>query len=393
MWNIVDYVENQMAGLAEKPFNPVDSLVLSQLSYVYFTSLIPGLARNAEPVRIGDLLRAECFSSMFNGVRDHESNRRLLFALAASPRFRDVKANYYVDELDSKLEKQFSAVTFFLDEETAYIAFRGTDATFTGWKEDFNMAFISPVPSQEDALRYLEYVAGRFSGSLIVGGHSKGGNLAVYSAMRCAPKVRGRILRVYSHDGPGFKDNIFESGEYRRVSALIHKTLPQSSLIGMLLENQEDYYVVESKGFGGLMQHDPFSWAVEEDDFHVLKQLSPGAQYLNKTLSDWLGAMSDEEREQFTDALYSVLISSSATSFAEFSAQWQKDVPVMLAAAKNIESENGGVVTGTLKALAVLALKNIPHPRWDKFGKKGALSPEKLEQQEGKFNLEENSDG
>lgn len=358
MQNIIDYVEKEMNRLTVKAFSPVDSLVLSQFSYIRLNFLVPGILENAEPVRVRDLLQAEHFHRMFHHVRDSENNKKLLFAMAASPRFRDLKVSFYKDVLDNAAEQQFAAVTFFLDGDTAYIAFRGTDDTFTGWKEDFNMAYISPVPSQEDALRYLEAVEASFPGKLITGGHSKGGNLAVYAAMKCAPAVQNRILQVYSHDGPGFKDNIFESEEFKRISSRIHKTIPQSSLIGMLLEHQENYFVVESNRFG-LMQHDPFSWSVIGDHFNVLKHLKSGSQYRNRTLSDWISEMSTEKREQFVDALFAVLASSKASTFTEFGAEWQKSIPTMLVAAKNLDAETKAILSQTIKELAVIALKNI----------------------------------
>ncbi|SMC71381.1 DUF2974 domain-containing protein [Papillibacter cinnamivorans] len=362
MRNIVDYAESEMNRLEAKPFNPVDSLILSQLSYLHFKTMVPGPWDRAEPVKIRDLLQAEQFDTMFYGLYDPENSKKLLFAMAASPRYRDLRVCCHTDTVDAGLEKQFSALSVYLDRETVYIAFRGTDSTFTGWKEDFNMAFLSPVPSQEDAVRYLETVASRRPGKLIVGGHSKGGNLAVYSAMKCSRSVQDRIVKVYSHDGPGFRDDVFQTEEFRRVSGSIHKTIPQSSLVGMLLENQENYYVVESKSFG-LLQHDPFSWVVAGDDFHILRQLSVGTQYRNRTLNDWIAALSNEQREVFADTLYAVLSSGDASSFAELGAEWQKSIPAMLTAVKNIDPETRAVLLDILKELAVIAVKNIPHPR------------------------------
>lgn len=360
MRNMVDYTENEMNRLEKKALNPVDSLILSQLSYMRFQSMIPALTDRAESVKIRDLLQAEHFDTLFSGVWDSQSSKKLLFALAASPRFRDLGVNFYVDILDAGLEKQFAALTCFLNKKMMYVAFRGTDSSLTGWKEDFNMAFKSPVPSQQSAVRYLEEVASRRPGEIIVGGHSKGGNLAVYSAMNCSRAVQDRIVKIYSHDGPGFRDDVFHTEEFRRISDRIHKTIPQSSLIGMLLENQENYYVVESKSFG-LLQHDPFSWVAAEDDFRILRQLSVGTQYRNRTLNDWIAALSNEQREVFTDTLYAVLSSGDAATFAQLGAEWQRSIPAMLTAVKNIDPETKAVVLDILKELAVIAVKNISH--------------------------------
>jgi len=147
---------------------------------------------------------------------------------------------YYVNKIDLNEEKQFSAVTYLLDDGTAYVAYRGTDATFVGWKEDFNMGFISPVPSQQEGVKYLNTVGYLAARELYVGGHSKGGNIAVYSAIKCHQHIRDSIIRVYNHDGPGFREEISMSW-FLSIKDRIHKTIPQSSVIGMLLHNQENF--------------------------------------------------------------------------------------------------------------------------------------------------------
>lgn len=125
-------------------------------------------------------------------------------ALAASPRFRNIQMLGYTEQFDAAEEKQFAAVCFQITPDLCYIAFRGTDSTLVGWKEDFNMAFKCPVPSQKTAVRYLTDAARHCRGKILVGGHSKGGNLAVYAAVKCSEDIQKRIERVYSHDGPGF---------------------------------------------------------------------------------------------------------------------------------------------------------------------------------------------
>ena len=208
MKNIIDYVTEQNDSFQKKEFNAVDSLVLSQLAYLHFDGFVPGITGMAEPVSIEETAGSENIDALFRGVRDSDSNRRLFGALAESPRFRNVRMTYYVNNIDFKTEKQFSAITYMLDDGTAYVAYRGTDATFVGWKEDFNMGFISPVPSQEEGVKYLNTVGGLVSCNLKVGGHSKGGNIAVYSAMKCHQHIQNRITRVFNHDGPDSGRNL-----------------------------------------------------------------------------------------------------------------------------------------------------------------------------------------
>ncbi len=361
MGNIIEYAEKELARISEKPLNVVDSLILSQFSYIYFDGMVPGLPEATEPVRLGDLLQAEHFGSMLQDVRDPENNRKLLFALAASPRFRDLQMNYYINKVDPVLETQFSAVTFLLDDRTAYVAFRGTDATFTGWKEDFNMAFTCPVPAQTEGVAYLDTVGSRISGPLRTGGHSKGGNIAVYAAMKCVPAIQERIIRIYNHDGPGFKNSVFETPEFMRIKERISKTLPQSSLVGMLMQHQENYQVVDSRRFD-ILQHDPFSWIVEADDFKYAEAVSASAMRRHKTIDQWLSGLSDPERERFIDTLYQVIEATDTETIYDFAEDWHKKAILMLNALKNIDPETKKFISQTINSLFVLSLRNLRLP-------------------------------
>lgn len=357
MKNIIDYVKNEMSSFETKRFKAVDSLVLSQFSYIYFDGMVPGFSNESPPVRIGDLMKAEHFNTMFNGVMFIESNLNLLYALAASPRFRDIKMNFYINKLDFMQGKQFSAVTYLIDNKTLYISYRGTDMTFVGWKEDFNMAFQSPIPSQEEGVDYLNTVGELKSGDIIVGGHSKGGNIAVYSAMKCLPEIQDRIIKVYSHDGPGFKDSVFNTPEYIRIKDRIQKILPQSSIIGMLLQTQESYKVIKSHK-SGIMQHDPFTWVIENDDFHYVKNISNSSLNVNKTINEWLANISYEKRELFIDALFQTINSTNAEVIGDLSEIHVKDFAKILKAFRDIDSEARKFVSQTIRDLIVLYVKN-----------------------------------
>ena len=360
MKNIINYVETEMRTMAEKKFNAVDSLVLSQLSYVRLEGMVPALSRWSKPVHMGDLLRAERFGAMFRG-HNAENNRALLFALAASPRFRSILMNHYVSKTDKQLGQQFSAVTFLLGDGSAYIAFRGTDETIVGWKEDFYMAVISPVPSQKEAAVYSNAVAAYLPHSLGLrtGGHSKGGNLATYAAMKCRSAVQNRIIDIFNHDGPGFREEDSRSPEFKKIESRIHKTLPQSSLIGMLLHDQEKYTIVESNQFGGLMQHDPFTWSVGDGDFIYTDKITGGARIMNRALDQWIGTLTDEKRKLFVDTLFQVLEATDVSSFSELSDSGRKGIAMMIASIKNIDPEIKKFVSRAISDLIRLSWKNL----------------------------------
>ncbi len=348
--NFVTYAETQLDALDERPFCAVDSLVLSWLAYFRLPA-DDGRFATWEGAPVRELLRAECYESMFGGTWDPEGSRALLCAVCASPRFRTMRVAGYTTRFDEGQEEQFAAMTFRLGDGSAYIAFRGTDSTIVGWKEDFNMAFQSPVPAQESAARYLVDAATALPGPLYVGGHSKGGNLAVYASIMCPHAQQDRIVRAFSHDGPGFNERFLRGAGFARMRERIDKTLPQSSVFGMIFEDQEDYAIVESTGFS-LLQHNPFTWVVEGADFKRVERISAGARYLDSTLADWLRGVSPDQRGRFIDALFSVLDVTDAERFADVRADWRENVPKMIAAAGELDPETRALIIQTLKVLA-----------------------------------------
>lgn len=362
-----------LAPLAPRPFNAVDSLILSWLSYLHLPADSLTDCSSWEGAPLARVFRAECFGRMFADVWDPGSTRRLLTALAASPRFRDARVCGFTEQLDAEQGKQFAAVSLQLSPGLAYVSFRGTDSTLVGWKEDFNLAFKTPVPSQEEAARYLAEAASRLTGRILCGGHSKGGNLAVYAASMCGDaSARARIERAYSHDGPGFLASVLARPEFREMAPRVEKTVPQSSVVGMLLESQEDYSIVRSHQ-SGVLQHDPFSWEVEVEAgrFKPVERLSADGVYMDKTLNGWIAQMSDDERERFTDGLYEVLSASDAGTLDEIKADWQNTLPAIARKVAGMDPGTRDFLLRTLAALAQHGVTSIPETLGDMWGAMG----------------------
>lgn len=357
MNNIITYTRDTLTTFDVLPFHSVDSLILSSAAYIHFPEAIPGVS-NWKGIRLQELYRAEYFQEMFRNVPLTGNTRQLFFTLAASPRYRDIRVMGYTEQFDYQAEKQFSAVTFQIQPDLYYIAYRGTDSTFIGWKEDFNMAFQSPIPSQQEAVRYMEKAAIYCPGKLLTGGHSKGGNLAVYASAMCRENIQQRIVKVYSHDGPGFLEKTLQTSEFQKISDRIEKTLPQSSIIGMLLENQEGYHIVKSNR-NGLLQHDQYSWEVENHQFIYIEELTKDATYTDKTLSEWLNQISTEDRERFIDALFGVLNANQMSTINDFRADWQSAMTASIHAATQLDSDTKKFLLHTLKKLAAMGFKNM----------------------------------
>lgn len=326
---ICEYVEHQLDTFAERPLGEVDSLVLAWVSNFRLEVLGEAL-QDWDGLRVPDLLRAEYYEYLFD-VWDPDSCKRLLQAMAASPRFRTLRVcgqHAQCDISDPEHPMQFSAVTFVLNDADVYISYRGSDTTLAGWRENFNMTFERPVPAQATALSYLEEVGQRFGRSLVVGGHSKGGNLAVYAAAEARGELQQRITDVYSHDGLGFDPEFLAREGFRRIRARVHKTVPQSSVVGMILEHQHDYSIVRSSSVG-IFQHNPFSWIVEGASFARAEKVSVTAYHLDTALNAWIAKQSPEDRERFTREFYSLLDTTNATRIEQMRDEWQTSLPSM----------------------------------------------------------------
>ena len=349
--NMTDYVLREgRFHFWEKPFCDVDSLVLSQLSYLKFDGIVSDVDAGEAGVSIQELAACADYEKMFADERYREVNQKLFSALKGSLRFRNTKLNFYENIIDTNKETQFSAVTCLLEDKTVYIAFRGTDETIVGWKEDFNMAFRKPVTGQLISARYLNHAAEKFGGPFLLGGHSKGGNFAVFAAMRCEKSVQERIVKVYSHDGPGFRPELLKSDEYEAIEERVCKILPHSSMVGMLLQHQENYKVVECRRFG-LLQHDPFNWLIQGDDFVRVEDISYGRRLLDDTVNEWILSLKEEQLTIFVDTLFQVIGASEADNLIDMAAEWKKSAAGVFGAVKEMDEDTRTVLKKIMKQL------------------------------------------
>lgn len=348
MANLFDYLTwRGDLTLAQSPFGDVDALILSTLSYIFFDDIVP--ESMTETISVKEACEAFLSRPRENWkIRDAE-DERLLRELPQSPRFAGMRLCGYVNKLDFAAQKQFSALTVLLGDETVFVAYRGTDHSLVGWKEDFNMSFMDAVPAQLEAESYLRQAAARFSLRLRLGGHSKGGNLAVYAAAMCPKEIQARILSVYNHDGPGFREKMLRREGYRAILPRVHTFLPQSSVIGMLLEHEEAYMVVQS-GESGFMQHDPYSWEVLGPGFVRLESLTEQSRFLDKTVKLWLDGLNEEQRECFVDTVYAVVTMAPVDAFGE-AAVSPKVVLDALTAMKEEDEETRKFMLDSVKLL------------------------------------------
>ncbi len=301
-------------SFAQDPPNAVDALIFSGLAYVSYGSIT-----EADPYTPRSLRTAAedffCLEDCGSRVRV-KNDMELLRAAAATRRFGEAKICMFRSLLIPEQETQFAAMTFLLDDGSLFLAFRGTDHTLVGWKEDFNMTFQQTIPAQRLALQYTRDVALQFSGEMRLGGHSKGGNLAVFAAARSSPMIQQRIRQVYNNDGPGFTKYMMGDPGYLVMVPRIRTLIPQSSVIGMLLEHEEPYTVIRSKTVG-LLQHDLYSWEVLGPDFILVEEITDSSQFLDATIKTWFAEMSNQERNQLVDVMFGLLGTGGVDSAIE----------------------------------------------------------------------------
>lgn len=305
MTNMFDYLTwRGDLTFAQDPVNAVDALIFSTLSYVPYAG---DLERDPSAVVT---LKAACETLLGQESLENRCRAKidleLIRAAAETVRFGSARLCMYRSRLVPEQETQFAAVTFLLDDGTMFLAFRGTDYTLVGWKEDFNMSFRQVVPAQLLAEKYVREVGAEYFLPMRLGGHSKGGNLAVFAAARSSPVLQKRILEVYNNDGPGFTGYLMGDPGYLAMVPRIKTYVPQSSVIGMLLEHEEPYTVIRSKSHG-VMQHDPYTWEVVGPGFIPVPEISQSSVFLDKTIKTWYANMTDQERNQLVDVLYQVL--------------------------------------------------------------------------------------
>ena len=310
IFDYLDYVAYD--SIYDRPFKELDVLALTELTYLPFDRIVPQGDTTNIKVRLSDAAELVDRTTDFIVTDQH---LQIVDVLATSKRFKNVKLLNYVDEYDPDVQKQFAAMTYRLTMDVYLVVFRGTDDTLIGWKEDFHMTYMDHVPAQRRATSYLQHVMKEFpKGHFIVAGHSKGGNLATYACSYLPDHLIERVDAIYCYDAPGLNKAIIETEGYQRIAHLVHRFVPQGSIVGMMLEVPEPATIVKSRAFGGFAQHDTFTWMVEKDGFVTLDQTSPDSQQTDETLKQWVREVPDSQLKKFFDTFFGLFLDAGITS-------------------------------------------------------------------------------
>lgn len=346
--NVFDYVTwRGDLTFAKDPFQEIDSLILCCLSYIRFDPLF----EKKEKWTIASAAKAFFALPGTSQVARTPEDLTLLQALSQSKRYRALVISDYVSALDERKQEQFAALCVQYGKKWSICVYRGTDNTLVGWKEDFNMTYMEVIPAQAHALTYAQTIAAKTQGALMLAGHSKGGNLAVYAAAHLPLSLqKERLQAVYNHDGPGFMECEIKRAGYQAIVEKIHTYVPQSSLFGMLLEHEERYHIVHSSQVS-LWQHDPYSWCVHGPRFECLPMRSANSYFMDATIRSWIAQLSNEQRAAFIDALFDLLSSTNATSIKEMNANRVRNTAIILKALGNMDEEERKLMLETILTL------------------------------------------
>ena len=313
MANIFNYLTDvQYDSFYDLPLNELDILALTELTYLSFDNLL-----DESDNRLLDVAtRVPRDSNMLT----NKERLQLLDQLSTHKRFKNSKLSNFVNDIDVELQKQFAAMTYRLNLDTYLIVFRGTDDSIIGWKEDFHMTYMNEIPAQKHALTYLEdFFKQHPKQKVLIAGHSKGGNLAVFAASQIQPELQEKISAIYTYDAPGLQAHLTETTGYQDVIPKIGRYVPQGSVIGMMLEVPDTPIVVRSLALGGIAQHNTFSWLTEGQHFVQLEAISSESLQIKDTLKEWVDSVPDEELELYFNLFFGTILESGINSINDLS--------------------------------------------------------------------------
>ena len=347
MANINDYLiwRGDLPINSSFKFNEIDSMILARFSYLLFNKI--------------NMKEKETIESISNKMKDFDNDdfnyngdKELITNLGQSNRFKDMIVSDYIKKNDKKMEKQFSAITIHISDKELYVSYIGTDKSILGWKEDFNMSFMEKIPAQIEGYKYLNNISKKYPNKQIrIGGHSKGGNIAIYSSITVPEDIQNKIIKVYNYDGPGFEKSFIEKNNNNKIAKKICSYIPQDSIIGRILYHIGDHKIIYSIE-KGILQHDIYSWQVIKNDIVTLNNVTHSSELINSTLHEWLKNSTPKQRKIFVDAVFEIFNSTEANTFGEFSTVWLKNIPKLFSTYKEISDEEKKIVLNMLRLFA-----------------------------------------
>lgn len=349
MKNMLDYIkEFGHVSFEERAFSEIDALVLTELEYLPLEKVVPSDENGENFVTVKEIAeymqehKQELFDE--NPMMITQERHEVSQVIADAPRFQSLKFFGVVSVWDKDTTKQFAAVTVEVEPSVRLVVFRGTDETLIGWKEDFLMTYSPLVAAQTDAKEYLAKQASLWGGDLMISGHSKGGNLAIYAAATQVEDVQLRIVDIFCFDSPGLYRSVLETKGYQNIVPLAMRYIPQDSLVGLMLESEVPYVIVKSNATGA-MQHSAMTWEIEDGQFIKMEKLTKNSQLNDQTFKKWTESVSDEELELFWNVFFELLFSVGIDTVNDLYGQFMHYVQEFLKAAGDMDEEKRELLT------------------------------------------------
>ena len=349
MKNMLDYIkEFGHVSFEERAFSEIDALVLTELEYLPLEKVVPSDENGENYVTVKEIAEymKEHQKQLFdeNPMMMTEERHEVSQIIADAPRFQALKFFGVVSIWDKDTTKQFAAITVEVEPDVRLVIFRGTDDTLIGWKEDFLMTYSPLVAAQTDAKEYLAKQASLFKGDLMVSGHSKGGNLALYAAANQEEDVQLRIVDIFCFDSPGLYRSVLETKGYQNIVPLAMRYIPQDSLVGLMLESEVPYVIVKSNATGA-MQHSAMTWEIEDGQFIKMEKLTKNSLLNDQTFKKWTESVSDEELELFWNVFFELLFTVGIETVNDVYGQFMHYVQEFLKAAGEMDEEKRELLT------------------------------------------------
>ena len=362
MSNLIDYVIwRGDLTFFDNRFNAVDNFILSMITYIdydkIFTNYNPRI-RFSMAVAAREFCKTTNDKDLHLGVLMPTKNIRKIFELMGrSKRFSTIDISDFVNEIDYGKEMQFCAVTYHLTDKEMFVCFRGTDDTLVGWKEDCKLSYLNKIPAQDRAVEYLEEVARKYSEKRIyVGGHSKGGNLAKYSAIYCEDTIKDRIVFIFNNDGPGFLPGVIDETKLSLVESKIRNYIPQSSLFGQMFESHGTKTIIKSSQ-KGLYQHDCFSWQVRGAGVVSLKNLSTMGERHNQLFESRVMGVPMEKRGEVVDLFFNIIEQTGAKTLLDFTEDKFTKAAMAMKGVRQLDKEQRALMSMLLTRLLDVNVK------------------------------------
>lgn len=345
MAHLIDYLEKvENLTFDQEPLNILDKVCINEIGYLTYEKWLTS-SDLKKPINLHDFAEGKELNPDYSFMVTKE-RVELAEAMVRSRRFASLSLSNYRSVLDKEVEKQFAAMIFSLPELGYHqLVFRGTDDSVIGWKEDFQLTYSREIPAHRSAMTFLEDHLPNLSGRITVSGHSKGGNLALYSAVQSSTSLREKIAELLLLDSPGLMKSLLEKPSYQELKAKMIVIRPQDSVVGVMLYWDRPAQLVAAEGIG-FAQHNALTWEVDltTNDFVYEDQPTELSQRLEETFQEWIETLPNQELKQVCDLVFDTILDSGIESLDDIGIQALPQIGQMLQEFGNLSDKQKKVL-------------------------------------------------